>query len=79
MSEQQLNLAMTFVELLPAEQIERGRALADALLALASMKRDHAERRKAMKDDEEKVEEEIAHLGGVVRSGQEERPVGIAR
>lgn len=76
---QQLSLDVELVDLTDDERMERGVRLANLCREEVLMAQEHADRRKAMKEDREKLEEEIAALSDVVRSGQEERPKGVSR
>lgn len=75
----QLSLTTEYVELTDDEKIERGFFLASLLREAQLMADEHAERKKDMKDEREAMEEKIAALAQVVRTGKEERPVGVSR
>lgn len=75
----QLSLTTEYVELTTDEKIERGFSLASLLREAQLMADEHAERKKDMKEEREALEENIAALAQVVRTGKEERPVGVAR
>lgn len=71
----QLSLTSEYVDLTTDEKIERGFSLASLLREAQLMADEQAERKKDMKEEREAMEEKIAALAQVVRSGREERPV----
>jgi hypothetical protein len=71
---EQMSLTVEMVELTEDEKIERGLELANLIREAKLMADEHAERRKAMKEERETLEQAIAALALVVRNGKEERP-----
>lgn len=76
---QQMSLTTEMVELDDAERMERGVRLANLCREQLVMAQEHADRRKAMKEEREALEGEIRLCSDIVRTGQEERPKGISR
>lgn len=71
----QMSLTTEWVELTDEERMERGAQLANLIREAKLMADEHAERRKAMKEERESLEQQISGLADVVRSGKEERPI----
>lgn len=65
------------VPLTPDELRERGELLAEQVRAFAEMEAEHGDQRKAMKDDEAKLDGQVQHLAGVVRARAESRSVRV--
>jgi len=79
MTDEQLRLDVQLVDLSDEERMERGVRLANLIREEILMTQEHKDRRDAMKEEREGLEEQIAALSQVVRSGQEERPRGVSR
>jgi hypothetical protein len=71
----QLNLAMEFVELTPAEHIARSQKLAGLLALRDQLIEEHAEQRKEQQAEREQLDRHIRALAAIVRVGREERPI----
>lgn len=74
----QLSLTTEYVDLTDEEKVERGLRLAN-LRERQLLEDDHAERKKDMKAEREAIQARIGALADIVRTGREERPVGVAR
>lgn len=77
--DEQLTLTTEWVDLTQEEQIQQGHELADSLRALRLMEQEHADRKKDMKDQITALEQHIALVAQIVRTGKEERPIANER
>lgn len=75
----QLSLTTEFVDLTDEEKMQRGLDLANLIREATVMEADHKDRKAAMREEREVLEQQIAHVADVVRAGKEERPKGISR
>lgn len=75
----QLSLTSQMVELTDDEKMARGARLANLLRERTLMTDEHADRKKAMKEDRDALDEQIAEVALIVRTGKEERPIGVER
>lgn len=75
----QLSLTTEWVDLDDDEKMERGLRLANLIREGAVMEADHKDRKAAMREEREALDQQIAHVAETVRTGREERPKALAR
>lgn len=71
----QMSLTTERVKLTDEEKIERGTSLANLIREAAVMAEQHSEKKKSMREEEQALDQEIAELADVVRTGEEDRAI----